>query len=245
MKFNIKDFAKIKEANVEIKGITVIAGENNTGKSTVGKALYSMYTAFHDLDDKVLLERKKAIMRSVYFDNDKSIRHQSIGSIGDIVKALLFDEVKSKDDIIERFKDANIVIDDNVADKIYTTLKFDKIHLEELVIRNIFNEEFNNQILPLHNENVNSVLELFVKDKQISVKFNNKETQFNKNIDLYYDGIYIDNPFILDQIYINENEEESIDDIYFKLIYDYRKAYNHKVTLQKKLSKSLKKKIIH
>lgn len=32
MRIDIKNFAKIKEASVQIDGITVIAGENNTGK---------------------------------------------------------------------------------------------------------------------------------------------------------------------------------------------------------------------
>ena len=40
MKLNIKNFAKIKEADIIVDGITVIAGENNTGKSTVGKILF-------------------------------------------------------------------------------------------------------------------------------------------------------------------------------------------------------------
>lgn len=39
MKLELKNICKIKNAEVELNGITVIAGENNTGKSTVGKAL--------------------------------------------------------------------------------------------------------------------------------------------------------------------------------------------------------------
>ena len=45
MKLNIKNFAKIKNADILIDGITVIAGENNTGKSTVGKILFSLYNS--------------------------------------------------------------------------------------------------------------------------------------------------------------------------------------------------------
>ena len=37
MKLNISNFAKIDNADIIIDGITVIAGENNTGKSTIGK----------------------------------------------------------------------------------------------------------------------------------------------------------------------------------------------------------------
>ncbi len=37
MKLYINNFAKIRNADVTVDGITVIAGENNTGKSTIGK----------------------------------------------------------------------------------------------------------------------------------------------------------------------------------------------------------------
>lgn len=43
MKLNISNFAKIDNADIIIDGITVIAGENNTGKSTIGKILFSIF----------------------------------------------------------------------------------------------------------------------------------------------------------------------------------------------------------
>lgn len=52
MKLRIQNFAKIKEADIILDGITVIAGNNNTGKSTVGKILDSMYNATNNLEDK-------------------------------------------------------------------------------------------------------------------------------------------------------------------------------------------------
>lgn len=42
MDISFTDFGKIREGIISINGLTVIAGENNTGKSTVGKALYSV-----------------------------------------------------------------------------------------------------------------------------------------------------------------------------------------------------------
>ena len=42
MKLSLKNIGKIETASVEINGITVIAGENNTGKSTVGRALFAV-----------------------------------------------------------------------------------------------------------------------------------------------------------------------------------------------------------
>lgn len=40
MELQLKNIGMIKEANIKLDGLTVIAGENDTGKSTVGKALY-------------------------------------------------------------------------------------------------------------------------------------------------------------------------------------------------------------
>ena len=69
MKLHIENFAKIANADIEINGITVIAGENNTGKSTVGKILYSLYSAFHDIDFKVKEERRKSVGTILSYSN--------------------------------------------------------------------------------------------------------------------------------------------------------------------------------
>ncbi len=47
MELQLKNIGMIKEANVKIDGLTVIAGENDTGKSTVGKALYILLEAIN------------------------------------------------------------------------------------------------------------------------------------------------------------------------------------------------------
>ena len=43
MKLHIENVAKIKKADIDVEGITVIAGSNNTGKSTIGKILFSIF----------------------------------------------------------------------------------------------------------------------------------------------------------------------------------------------------------
>lgn len=42
MSIHFSKFGKIAEATIELEGLTVIAGRNDTGKSTIGKALYSL-----------------------------------------------------------------------------------------------------------------------------------------------------------------------------------------------------------
>ena len=58
MKLVLKILKNTVNATVEINGITVIAGENDTGKSTVGKALFSVLTLYN-IDKEIISEREK------------------------------------------------------------------------------------------------------------------------------------------------------------------------------------------
>ena len=51
MKIELNNIGPFVEASVDIDGITVVAGENGTGKSTIGKTLYAMFDAFYLYDD--------------------------------------------------------------------------------------------------------------------------------------------------------------------------------------------------
>lgn len=53
MKLHIENLLKIKETDINIEGITVIAGGNNSGKSTVGKALYAIFDSFYNMDKAI------------------------------------------------------------------------------------------------------------------------------------------------------------------------------------------------
>ena len=61
MKLSLKNMGKIETASVEINGITVIAGENNTGKSTVGRALFAVFNSFYNIQKQIESERVQNI----------------------------------------------------------------------------------------------------------------------------------------------------------------------------------------
>lgn len=62
MELYLKNIGKVAEANVEINGITVIAGENDTGKSTVGRALFSIFNGFYEIEEQIRQERFLSIV---------------------------------------------------------------------------------------------------------------------------------------------------------------------------------------
>ena len=66
MKLQIKNIDIINDDVIEFNGITVIAGENNTGKSTVGKALFALCNSFYDLDRKIKTERRTGRVWGLY-----------------------------------------------------------------------------------------------------------------------------------------------------------------------------------
>ncbi len=65
MKLELKNVGKIKYADVELNGITVIAGENNTGKSTIGKMLFCIFHSFYKIEDQIREERIKSMKRDM------------------------------------------------------------------------------------------------------------------------------------------------------------------------------------
>ncbi|MCE9794547.1 AAA family ATPase [Citrobacter portucalensis] len=70
MDIEVKNFGTIQDAHVHIGGLTVITGENDTGKSTVGKILFSIVKAIaryeYDLEEDKDA-RLLAIAENLYF----------------------------------------------------------------------------------------------------------------------------------------------------------------------------------
>ena len=66
MKLYLENIGKISKTDIEIDGIAVIAGENNTGKSTVAKSLFSVISSFYDIDKKIEADRLESLDEILY-----------------------------------------------------------------------------------------------------------------------------------------------------------------------------------
>lgn len=69
MTLEIENIGKIRSAKLDFKGITVIVGDNNSGKSTVGKILATLYTVLPTLYNRVKRARRD------YVFNDDTLRY--------------------------------------------------------------------------------------------------------------------------------------------------------------------------
>lgn len=92
MRLEISNYAKIGYADLKFDGITVIAGQNNTGKTTVGKILFSMFNSLYDLDHRVddlraseIENLCKSYMAYIFYTKVKHIDRNGV-SISDAVE---------------------------------------------------------------------------------------------------------------------------------------------------------------
>lgn len=85
MKILMSGVAKVSSAVIDINGMTVIAGFNGTGKSTICKALYSMCTAFGGLNKNIADSKRQSIYNCA---SSWDIRHYEGGELLDFRNGL-------------------------------------------------------------------------------------------------------------------------------------------------------------
>ena len=227
MKLSIRNIGKLKEADVAINGITVIAGENNTGKSTVGKVLWSVFNGFYKIDEKVYNEKVSELKKIV----DKLLKENGYDRIKDNFKDFfgIFDRTNEKiaiellkndkdyseneiKSIVNKYKE-NLEIGDisNFIDEINDTLKILNKEIIKTIVSRVMNKEFHNQINTVFSSEKMDVgkINLEIKGKNIHLKIENNEISDIQNYFLINkETVYIDNPFILDSYdYKDENHQ--------------------------------------
>lgn len=233
MQLNISNVRKIEKTSIDIDGITVIAGVNNTGKSTVGKLLFSIFNSMNNMDKKIEQERRinihriiTALLQSRYLSNygenrskyvifakkltDKIIEKFSVGAIEDI-EEFLKSQINGStffenEEDIEEFAQ-------ECAGRIQPILIVSDKKVMTEVINRWFNNVFENQISPLGEEGIEPNVELVVKGKRISYIFkDNICTSWDTELNLLHEAFYIDNPFIIDKMSEVFNEQRITDE---------------------------------
>lgn len=217
MRLSLKNIGKIDEATVDIDGITVIAGENNTGKSTVGRALFSVFNSFCGIDEKIRSERVKSIEKNL----ESMHRHALNGSY----RTFGLDSEEIAQNMIAEidfFKNDGKLIRDEIlksmmqyeenADKILKETNIDGVILRIEEILNIpdadifksalekkLEAEFNGQISNIYADSVGEI-RLQIKDEEMLITIEDNGVEDIKNlVNLHTEAVYLDDPFILDE----------------------------------------------
>ncbi|MDR1182727.1 MAG: ATP-binding protein [Bacteroidales bacterium] len=214
-----------------MRGITVIAGNNNTGKSTYGKILYCMFNAFCNARDAIRKERRRnikdIIMRSLHISSYHSLPMESLikyiiehQSSREKLRDLLQDAVNSKtiitndkieDDTIDAVID-NIIRSGNVTDE----------QIQKTIVNRFLRSEFRNRIIHVNHTEEAGTISLTIKKNKLSVSIEDNEcTDFTDKVGIMYNAFYIDTPFVWDEL----------------PIFPYARRNGHRDYLVKSLSK--------
>lgn len=217
MELYLKNIGKIADAAIEVKGITVIGGENNTGKSTVGKSLFSVFNSFYEIQQQIREERLlsienvlQLIYRNFYFYNSEQIK-----DIDDFAKEVLskIDEYRKapellKEEIMSMFnftaESRKVFLEriniDDVVDRIVDILNISDEDIFNSVVNKKLNAEFNGQLLNIYSESEGSI-SLCVRGEELSLKLLEDSVSVSGlNYSLHTEAIYIDDPFVLDDV---------------------------------------------
>lgn len=103
MKIRLSDLGRVKNADIVLDGITVVAGNNGSGKSTISKGLYTIFEAFYDINRKVKQQRARSIVlmaRQWYFRIPREVR-ESVPDLYEI-RQILRDENLDKETFFMR-----------------------------------------------------------------------------------------------------------------------------------------------
>ena len=228
MKLSIKNVGKLKEADVEINGITVITGENDTGKSTVGKVLWSVFNGFYEIDEKVYKEKvselekiiDEIIKENVYknLSTDYNSFFEIFNSTGKkiAIEFLKGNKNYSEDEIkiiINNYKkDLKIENISKFVQEINETLKISDKEIIKVIVSRVMNKEFHNQINAIFSKEKMNIgeISLKIKDKEIDLKIENNEISDVQNYFLINkETMYIDNPFILDSYDFDDENHQT------------------------------------
>ncbi|MDE6251338.1 MAG: AAA family ATPase [Lachnospiraceae bacterium] len=224
MQLKIKNVAKIKEAEVNIDGITVIAGENDTGKSTIGKLLFSIFNSMNNLDKKIEQEKEKKIYRIIkyllqsnYIQNplintgnsmslnsmsrriaqyiSELIQNNSIENFQNYIEGY----IKNDSYLIDKIDLENFVEECAISINDFLKISDKKVMMEAISIW--FNRVFVEQISPLNESDEKSEINLLIKESNINFVFkNNVCIDWKSELNVLHQAFYIDNPFIIDSM---------------------------------------------
>lgn len=213
MKLHIENIAKIEKSDIEINGITVIAGENSTGKSTVGKVLYCIYETFYNLKERIVNEKKRSIINLLERNLRKNVSGEEnihinwVTDMREITnKVMQVSSVEDCNSVIKEFlEEKNYILDDYdlIVERIKRINTMSDRQINGALMNRCMNLEFNNQFLPLSIdkfENNNSIIDLTIKNEHISMIYDyiNKTFDIDTFIPIIYKVIYLDNPYLLD-----------------------------------------------
>jgi predicted ATP-dependent endonuclease of OLD family len=207
MRLRFQNIGIIEEADININGITLIAGQNDSGKSTVGKVLYALIRGLN-IDEDRFNSSKKEFVRSKIMDiRNLLLRAKTSNDQDNKIRKTLFENYLENDNSLFYILSNGFDIEDEVVSKSFLN------DIEE--IKNLY-DKFENQTVKLQ-------LDTFYNDilERIKLSINSNEVlhyELKSFLDSEFNG-QIQNKFSDNKCFVKiDNDKEILID---KKPFDY------------------------
>lgn len=221
MKLIIDNIGKIKHTEILFNGITVLAGENNTGKSTVGKSLYCIFNSCYNIDTYIAHQKISRARREISNIIKANIHLPEEYDIEEFSEVLGFSalnynalqnlfENPSKDQIEKLIKSSlseSVYSSIESLDSVLSAIEEKILEIKNLPkekyyvsrVGNMFNSVFDEQFLNFDSENGTVTGE--IKGKKVVASFN-ENTCYDLSLDFMFtnQALLLDTPSVLDDL---------------------------------------------
>lgn len=221
MRIRLQNIAKIYEAIVECHGLTAIIGDNDRGKSTIGKVLYSMFHTLRHLDVGMFNAQASYVLKSAKLPNSAMTRRFFKKADFDI--DVLCDEKEMsrrvelnfwrlvgqpysvatwRSDLFAR-KDVDVRrVTEDILRGVDLVRHFSSKELLHDAVTNDLNRYFSNQFLPnFKGIYPQSLIEVSLSDGYIAARWNaNEEEAMKTDVQPTNDVWFIGSPLIIDTL---------------------------------------------
>ena len=242
MRFLIENINKIRKADIVLNGLTVIAGENDSGKSTVGKLLFSTIKALETVDRQTDSKQESLLQKyvqSLYRRLSRKIRTENkiLDKFFPLLSGRFVSELQAlrEPSLIDNFLQTRIDVvrqiegvTPRIRELMLQDIKSISICLKETgnqaasvatEIQYFIESEFMNKICS--NQKGHSYVELYLEEqKKPTLSYTIKEEKVGKvileeDIDSLQDATYVESPLyihLLDALLRSVNYREMGDE---------------------------------
>jgi len=224
MKLHIENIKAIGSADILLDGITVIVGNNNTGKSTAGNVLYALFNALKNVNEKSYKVRVKKC-EHILFSIKESLNPSHVFVMDDtcysiakslVAKTLSIDEIVVK--LRAEYPDNQIPADwEMLKERLRKILDIQEDELQKEVVRSCFTKILGEQFVPLFKNHGAPSAYMVIKGEKLGVKFEKDVPEFEVPLALRNSAFYQEDSSLLNDSRPGKEEQ------YFRIIESFEK----------------------
>lgn len=217
MELHLKNIGKVKSAKIQINGITVIAGPNNTGKSTFGRALYAVFNSLYKSEEQIKEYRADSIEAALFLLWGSTLARAKRPFLFQRIAETIVENCEefkkgTKEQFVTLFRqyDDSMTFEKQLENQsllsecvstIKDVLNVSDKKIQAAIFERRLDSEFNGQVRSFLSEEQGEI-KLIIQKQSFSVGLTDTGIRISSKtgFDLHTEAVYIDDPFIIDDV---------------------------------------------